>query len=240
MIEAQLTGDGSYTLYDADSDECYHSHKGALTESEFVFVAASGLRKRLLEAKSEGHALVIIEMGLGTGLNYLLSARLAYQLGVELQYHALENNLLKRSSIEHLKFNEIPGMSDVYKDYLKLDIHAQQLPQGHHGFSTITGQLHLHHGDALQCALPVDHFELCFYDAFSPKTVPALWQRAQLQKFYDCLKPGGSWVSYCASGAVRRNLVNCGFLVDRLPGPPGKREMLRANKPNALQLMPTN
>jgi tRNA U34 5-methylaminomethyl-2-thiouridine-forming methyltransferase MnmC len=73
-------------------------------------------------------------------------------------------------------------------------------------------------------------FDLIYFDAFGPRVEPDLWTKDALKKCFDLLNPGGVWVSYCAKGEVRRNLVEVGFRVERIPGPPGKREMLRAKK----------
>jgi len=77
---------------------------------------------------------------------------------------------------------------------------------------------------------PCMRYDVIYFDAFGPRVAPDLWEASVLQKCYDCLKPGGIWVSYCAKGEVRRNLQQAGFVTERLAGPPGKREMLRARK----------
>lgn len=84
--------------------------------------------------------------------------------------------------------------------------------------------------DILQFQLPEASIDLIYHDAFSPNAEPTLWTTDLFQKMYKVLKVGGVWVSYCAKGQVRRDLQSSGFQVERLPGPPGKREMLRAIK----------
>src|SRR5690606_393173 len=73
-------------------------------------------------------------------------------------------------------------------------------------------------------------FDLIYFDAFGPRVQPDLWKIEMFAKMYAILKPGGILVTYCAKGQVRRDMIECGFGVERLPGPPGKREMLRAIK----------
>lgn len=51
-----------------------------------------------------------------------------------------------------------------------------------------------------------------------------------INNLYHNLKKGGILVTYCAKGEFKRNLESCGFTVETLPGPPGKREMVRAVK----------
>ncbi len=230
MAEARLTGDGSYTLFHPQSGECFHSHKGALTESEYVFIWASKLDERLAQAKAQEQALTVLEMGLGTGLNYLLTARAALAAGVPLEYHALEIALLQPAALELLHYELIPDLAPLLIEFSAQLACWQGLSPGLHRTDTQAGSLKLYLGDAREVVLPERYFELCYFDAFSPASAPELWQQAQLQRYFDCLRPGGSWVSYCAQGAVRRSLLACDFDVDRLLGPPGKREMLRANR----------
>lgn len=230
MPEPRLSNDGSYTLYDETTGECFHSHKGALTESEHVFIAAGQLQQRLQDAKANNTSLRIVEMGLGTGLNYLLSARAAQAAAVTLEYHALEIKMLDTDTLSSLQYDTIPGLAVLCAEYLSLMQACQDLPPGVHVLNTSTGCLHVHLGDAQEAQLPTDYFSLCYFDAFSPGSAPSLWQQSQLQKFYASLQVDGAWLSYCAQGAVRRDLIACGFAVERLPGPPGKREMLRATR----------
>ena len=75
-----------------------------------------------------------------------------------------------------------------------------------------------------------DAFDLVYFDAFGPRVQPELWDQAMFERMYEILSPGGILVTYCAKGSVRRAMIACGFEVERLPGPPGKREMLRARK----------
>lgn len=223
--------DGSNTLYDAASGECYHSHKGALTESQHVFVDAGQLHARLRQARDAGAPLSVLEMGFGTGLNYLLSARAALECGAALDYHALELNPLPGAALEQLGYAELLDCAALVVSIQMLLQRARRDGHGAHAIDTPAGRLTLHHGDALSTPLPAQQFSLCYFDAFSPGSAPALWRREQLAKFYAALRPGGQWLSYCARGAVRRDLQACGFAVERLPGPPGKREMLRATRP---------
>ena len=77
---------------------------------------------------------------------------------------------------------------------------------------------------------PLSDIDLVYFDAFSPEKQPELWTSDLFAKIYESMSPGGIWVSYCSKGSVKRNLVNAGFSVKKLPGPPGKWEMLRAIK----------
>ncbi|MGB0866182.1 MAG: tRNA (5-methylaminomethyl-2-thiouridine)(34)-methyltransferase MnmD [Granulosicoccaceae bacterium] len=224
------TDDGSNTLFDADSGECFHSHKGALTESLHVFIEAGDLRHKMQQAVDAQRDLNVVEMGLGTGLNYLLSAQLALETGCQLHYHALELTPVAADTLVQLDYAALLNQPQLLQEFSDIVEQCQRRDQGCHRWDTRAGSLTIELGDALRTGLPDQSFDLCYFDAFSPTSAPEMWQREQLQKFHDALQIGGVWVSYCARGAVRRDLIACGFAVERLPGPPGKREMLRATR----------
>jgi tRNA U34 5-methylaminomethyl-2-thiouridine-forming methyltransferase MnmC len=73
-------------------------------------------------------------------------------------------------------------------------------------------------------------FDIIYFDAFAPNKQPDLWQEAIYRKIFDHCNDGAILITYCAKGIVRRGLQNSGFHVERIPGPPGKKEMLRAIK----------
>ena len=76
----------------------------------------------------------------------------------------------------------------------------------------------------------IEQFDLIYFDAFGARVQPELWTEEIFKKMFDALKDDGILVTYSAKGSVRRAMLAVGFEVTRLPGPPGKREMLRATK----------
>ena len=89
--------------------------------------------------------------------------------------------------------------------------------------------LHKHRADFEEVNFH-EYFDMVFFDAFAPDVQPRLWTESMLTKFYKALKPEGILTTYCVKGTVKQALRNIGFNLKRLPGPPGKREMLRAVK----------
>ena len=75
-----------------------------------------------------------------------------------------------------------------------------------------------------------DHYDIVFFDAFAPDKQPEMWQMSVFKKVYAAMKAGGVFVTYCAKGQLKRDLKSLGLVVESLPGPPGKREMIRATK----------
>lgn len=211
------TDDGSDTLYSAILDESYHSRNGAIQESMHVFIQA-GLRHRQLDS------LRVFEVGFGTGLNALLSWREAEEQNLHVFYETIEAFPLPPSIYEPLFFNV--GTSSLPSDALF------QLHQCEWGIPTQLSPLfsfNKHQGffDAYTFEEP---FDVVFYDAFSPDKQPELWTEELFRKVYNALRPNGVLVTYCAKGEVRRTLQRAGFQTERIPGPPGKREMLRATR----------
>lgn len=66
-----------------------------------------------------------------------------------------------------------------------------------------------------------------YYDTFSPATQPNLWDEAIFRNIAAGCTPGSQLVTYCSKGTVKQALRSAGFTLERLPGPPGKRHILR-------------
>ncbi|MEM6985374.1 MAG: tRNA (5-methylaminomethyl-2-thiouridine)(34)-methyltransferase MnmD [Pseudomonadota bacterium] len=223
-----ITGDGSRTLQ-RDGEESFHSRNGALTESLHVFVDGSEVEDRLRAAQ----ATRVLEIGFGSGLNFLLTADRAIRHGCELDYTAYENRLIGVGLFEKLQHRS-------HLDHPAIATHLAQALAAQASAPTVAEQLSLSHGcvrlalrlrDASEAVSGPIRFHRIYHDAFSPNVSPALWTNQFLSDLVRRLTPGGCLVTYCAKGDVRRALIATGASVERLPGPPGKREMLRAWAP---------
>lgn len=215
------TGDGSPSLYIDQLNETYHSKHGAITESDYVYIKKGFAY--WLDLNNQ-RAPRVFEMGLGTGLNAYLSYVFALDRKVLCEYVSVEKYPLSIDEVQSL------GMKDAlpspehhhFFDQLHEVDWGQNLSQSNFVFKKLEQ-------DFFSVALD-QSFDILFYDAFGYHAQSEMWQEKALQKCYDLLQPGGVWVSYCAKGSVRRCLEKIGFSVERLEGPPGKREMLRAIK----------
>lgn len=210
------TADGSPTVEIPDLGITYHSRHGAVQESMHVFIEA-GLRPLL--SRATGETLRVFEMGFGTGLNALLSAEAIKDLPVNLHYTTVEQFPLQEAEVKELHFE---GLDDS----LLQDMHTANWNEPVALRSNFT--LLKLDTDLLSLELP-GRFHLIYYDAFAPAAQPELWTVTVFQKLFNALLPGGILVTYCSKGDVRRALIAAGFEVEKLPGPKGKREMLRAN-----------
>lgn len=223
-----LTEDGSMTLFNESKNEHYHSIHGAVQESEHVFIDA-GLQFTLNRKKT----INILEIGLGTGLNALLSLiklnaiNLSVndnQMQSKIRYFAIEPDPLDSELINQLN----------YCDYLSVPQLLDEFKAMHNAPDSIEISL-TDNFSFTRFLLPFQDyysketkFDLVYFDAFSPEVEPALWTEPIFDKLYGIMNPGGAIVTYCSKGIVRRMMQYCNFSTERLKGPPGKHEMLRA------------
>lgn len=210
------TADGSPTLYLAALDQHYHSIHGAQQESEHVFLK-TGLHS--LPAQSR---IDLLEVGFGTGLNALLTARYAQQQGQFIHYTALEKYPLSPATWQTLSYPRAGPAAWLQA--------LHQAPWSENYALHRFFQLHKQEGDLRTTVFPPALFDLVYFDAFAPEAQPDLWTEKIFSALYASLRPGGVLVTYCVKGSVRRALRAAGFAVEKKPGPPGKREITRAEK----------
>ena len=216
FLEIKISEDGSSTLYRPDLDEHYHSIHGAIQESMHIFIDA-GLRQY-----SE-RQINILEIGFGTGLNTLLTILETENASVN--YHSIEKFPVEYEIINLINYPEILGnKAKIWFD----KIHEVSWNIEHK--ITPTFNLQKIKSDLIDCVLPDNFYNLVYFDAFAPEKQPELWNIEIFDKIYNSMKDKGILTTYCAKGSVRRAMQACGFKVERIQGPPGKREMIRAVK----------
>ena len=218
-MKLEQTADGSYTLYVPELDEHYHSVKGALTESQHIFIDM-GLSHCTVD---HPHTL---EIGLGTGLNCFLTYLASTEKNRNIHYTGIERYQLSEETIQQLDYATLIGKGHA-KAYHA--IHEAEWEKDVRLSETFT--LHKIEGDFTQYNFQ-GKYDLVYFDAFAPEKQPEMWEQSLFELLYKVMNPGGILTTYCAKGIVRRMLQTAGFIVERLPGPPGgKREILRATKP---------
>jgi len=216
--EIIITADGSSTIHLPEWNEQYHSKHGAIQEAKHVFIK-NGLS---LFSNKE---ISILEIGFGTGLNSFITFFEAQKLNLTINYVGVEAYPVIFEEIEKL-------------NYVK-QLNATK-------FKTVFNKMHQENWESLYEISPKfsltkrkqffneindeNVFDLIYFDAFGAKVQPELWTEEIFKLMYTALKSGGVLVTYSAKGSVRRAMQTVGFTVERLPGPPGKREMLRATK----------
>ena len=214
-----ITSDGSSSIFLPDLDETYHSKHGAIQEAYHVFIRSG------LDLFSDDSKVHILEIGFGTGLNCFITFLESERRNLKILYDGVEAYPLKEEEIvqlNYIKELEADELSDVFEtmhsipweESLKIsaDFYLKKRKQF---FKDIEDK---------------NKFDLIYFDAFGANVQPELWTIDVFKKMFDSLKNNGVLVTYSAKGSVRRAMQEVGFKVERLPGPPGKREMLRGKK----------
>lgn len=213
------TADGSKTLYLEDIDEQYHSVNGAKTESEHVFVKNGYSFHGSSSPK-------ILEIGFGTGLNCLLTAIQGEREKRKTYYYAIEKYPLKTEILEKLNYGDLisPESEKLFQKIHNCEWEKTEQISPYFQLQKLKIDLVK---DELSIAEACD---VIYFDAFGPDKQSEMWTPAIFKKIVDKTLPCGVFVTYSAKGQVRRQLTALGFKVERLPGPPGKKEMLRGIK----------
>ncbi len=224
----EQTADGSITLYIPEMDEHYHSTNGAIIEALHVYVDAA-FRNRL--SKGEEQSLTLLEVGFGTGLNAFLTMLEAERSERKVCYTTLELFPLSKDITEQLNYAEqvaemFGGNIERLKSLFE-KIHNAAWDEAVEITPFFT--LEKRQLDLTRESLKGD-FDIVYYDAFAPDKQPDMWTEEVVKKVCDRVNKNGVLTTYCAKGVVRRGFRDQGFLMERLPGPPGKREMIRGTK----------
>ncbi len=221
MLQLLKTKDNSFTLYNPELNETYHSRHGALQESLYVFIK-QGLHHFFESNKKE---VSILEIGFGTGLNALLTLLESEKLNAKINYMSLEPYPIAKDLITQLSYPEILQLNEDQKQLFYI------LHDGSLVYETAHSSCHF---ELIKTGL-MQHsfsnkFDLIYFDAFAPEKQTDLWTKDVFNKCFELLNAKGILVTYCAKGEVKRTLKTTGFKVETLTGPPGKREMIRAVK----------
>jgi tRNA U34 5-methylaminomethyl-2-thiouridine-forming methyltransferase MnmC len=217
--EIQLTADGSHTVAIPDQNLHFHSHHGAVQESTHVFIQA-GLLPVMEQRKTE--PIHILEIGFGTGLNALLSLREAITHQCPVLFSSFEKYPLTATEVAQLNHGVLLSMQEAFQ---KLHLAAWEQKVEIDPFFTL---------EKKQLSLPApintEPVHLVYFDAFAPDAQPELWTAGFFRTLFETMVQGGALVTYCSKSDVRRAMVAAGLRVEKIPGPWGKREMVRAWK----------
>lgn len=224
--EIVITDDGSTTIYLPDWNEQYHSKHGAIQEAYHVFIK-HGLHHFCLSEQSKKllKKVSILEIGFGTGLNAFITLLESEKLNIKINYCGVEGYPVSMDEIYQLNYTK--ELKSEEKETLFNKLHTVSWEEKHE----ITSRFLIKKQKNLFNEIDnIDEFNIIYFDAFGARVQPELWTETIFKNMYNALKEGGVLVTYAAKGSVRRAMQSVGFTVERLPGPPGKREMLRATK----------
>jgi tRNA U34 5-methylaminomethyl-2-thiouridine-forming methyltransferase MnmC len=221
-----LTSDGSHTILLPESNVTYHSIHGAVQESKHVFIEA-GLRSLNPARKT---IVNIFEMGFGTGLNALLTMIETERRQTAIYYETIELFPLDHNEARLLNYCKHLDREDLQPAFEQFHHCEWETPiKLTPGFTFKKSAANLLNFDTPETSLSGRQaFELIYFDAFAPNAQPVLWTKEIFEKMFAMLKSAGVLVTYCSKGDVRRAMQAAGFTVEKLPGPKGKREIIRA------------
>ncbi len=210
------TNDGSHSIFSSKFNENYHSKYGSILEAEHVFI-----KNGLLATKKNN--LKILEVGFGSGLNTLLTSKYCLSEKIKTDYHSLEIYPINEDIYNKLNFYRLVNIKK--NDFISLHNSKWNVPFIVNKYFKLT-KIHID----LKKFTTNSRYDIIFFDAFSPEKQPDLWDIEMFNKMFHLLVKNGFLVTYCAKGVVKRTLKSAGFKVLDLDGPPGKRQMIRANK----------
>jgi tRNA U34 5-methylaminomethyl-2-thiouridine-forming methyltransferase MnmC len=217
-----VTADGSHTLAVPELNETYHSTYGAIQESRHIFID-HGLDYWF---KTSGSNKVnIFEVGFGTGLNALLSVEYAKNHQKSITYDAIESDPIPEAEALLLNYPHMLSELAAFQWFEQIHTSAWN-DYTEIGENVKLKKIH----ETIQEFKSTEQYDVCFFDAFAPSKQPEMWEISILEKIEQLLIPGGVFTTYCAAGHLRRSLISLGFSLEILPGPPGKKEVVRATK----------
>ena len=217
--EILLTQDGSYTVAIPEMNVTYHSIRGALQESIHIYIQ-SGLQYALPKVAIE--TISVFEMGFGTGLNALLTLQEAIRLKRRVYYYAVELFPLTVEEAKELSQDEQLGTGNLSIQLHEAAWEADVVINEYFTLRKTRQSL-------LDISLDTQ-FDVIYFDAFAPADQPELWTEAVFANLFNHLNPNGVLVTYSSKGTVRRAMKAAGFTVQKIPGPIGKAEIVRATK----------
>lgn len=220
MTKIFETADGSHSIYSEQFGVSYHSKYGAIQETQHVFIDAGLRLKAILQSKID-----ILDIGFGTGLNALMTCLEAKRRNLTVHYTAVEAFPISLEIAQSLNYGEAlndDAVNDVFMKMHEANWGETIQITEHFIFTKLEKKF--------QDLTFQSAYDIIYFDAFAPSAQPELWQTPVLKIMYDALRPTGVLTTYCAKGEVKRTMKSIGFKIERLPGPPGKREMTRAVK----------
>ena len=222
-LQLITTGDGSHSLLNTDLNETYHSTHGAVRESLHVFIK-NGLD--FFIEQNTPDEINILEVGFGTGLNALLTARQIQDSKIKVYYTSLEAFPISIEIADQLSYS-----NDVvfpHSKQLFMSLHESGWIEPVSILANFTLEKKII--TLQESSFRPNEFDLVYFDAFAPNKQPEMWEVGILEKVVQAMKPKGVFVTYCAKGQLKRDLKSFGMIIETLSGPPGKREMVRALK----------
>ncbi len=215
-----ITDDDSHSIRLGNSNITYHSTRGAIQEARHVFITA-GL-EACLNKNEEPESVSVLEVGFGTGLNALLTGLKAEETQKQVHYISIDPFPLPKDIFSQLNYGSLLQSERLYHNIMDAGWETVHAISPNFSLKKVKA--------GLADIVFHEKFDVIYFDAFAPEDQPEMWEVPIFEKLWEALNPAGFLTTYCSKSQVRRNLKTVGFLVEKLPGPPGKREIIRAYK----------
>lgn len=212
------TKDGSHTIFIPEWNESYHSKNGAIQEAKHVFIQA-GL------SLFKGKSISVLEIGFGTGLNAFITFLEAKEVNQQINYVGVEAYPVVLEEVEKLNY-----VKELKADREKAVFQKMHTSNWEHETELSSFFKLNKRKQFFQDIKDVDSFDLVYFDAFGFNLQPELWTEEIFKNLFVAMKKDAVLVTYACRTSIRKAMLSVGFRVEKLPGAPGKREMLRAFK----------
>ena len=215
-----ITEDGSHSICVPDLNVSYHSKHGALQESQHIYIGAG-----LMYLAGIKRNISVLEVGFGTGLNALLTLIEAEKNDLQILYDVVELYPLDRPFIASLNYLPLLGAPQLIREFSLMhdcEWHKSVKISDHFNIKKIKDDIRHVELSGL--------YDIIYFDAFHPAAQPELWTTNIFENMHALMNRGGVLVTYCSKGIVRKAMMDAGFRVNKLEGPKGKREIVRAMK----------
>lgn len=201
-----------------DWGETYHSRHGAIQEAKHVFI-----KNGLLLIKEK--PVSILEIGFGTGLNAFITFLEAKKKHQYIDYVGVEAYPVLKEEVKALNYVSQLDANENDKEFQLM--HSCEWGEKNEISDTFSLTKRKQFFNEID---DKNSFDLIYFDAFGFQYQPELWSVEIFSKMYQALKPNGILVTYACRSSIKKAMQEAGFLTEKLQGPPGKREMLRAVK----------
>ncbi len=216
--EILQTHDGSTTIHIKDWDECYHSKFGAIQEAQHVFIK-NGL------SLFQNQSVSVLEIGFGTGLNAFITFLESKKPGLTIDYVGVEAYPISQEEVKMMNYvSELKAEKERTIFEKMHDCPWEKKVDLDSDFGLTKRKILFNE------IIDIEKFDLIYFDAFGFRVQPELWSEEIFKIMFNALKHKGILVTYAARSSIKKNMIAAGFTVEKLQGPPGKREMFRAMK----------
>ena len=218
--EIITTSDGSVTIYLPEMKETYHSKFGAIQEAYHVFILNG------LNLLTKVQPVSVLEIGFGTGLNAFITYLESKKSGQEIHYTGIEAFPVPKEEVAQLNY-----VSQLGAEAEQVVFDQMHEADWEKGIAIDTKFTLFKRQQYFEAVNDVNTYDIIYFDAFGYHAQPELWSTEIFKKMFTALKADGILVTYACRSVIKKTMQEAGFITEKLPGPPGKREMLRAVKP---------